>query len=382
MAALRKALQRNREEEEEGDDADDALERLTRGAATPAKREALQWLMHHDAFDISDRAMVAGYTRDAAGFAGLYAAASQVGLAALGVADRDDLFVAACSVGDAQRAVTLLDAGASILATDRRMTFEYAAVVAGKAGHAAVVHALCNRPGALGIAAAFRNDAGLFRDCAIIAAACLGDIGLARRLLEEGANVDAAADGWATAFDVPLFSAAKHGHLEMMRLLRDEWGATLYVDLFEDLVTSESDRPLHHTYRSIITFFIERGMPFRNALHRLCGMKFCDIDGKLVREPSVEQIKLLLELGADVNARYEGRPDISPHYGPTPLFAAIRSGHVEHVTILLDAGADPLDCGGGEVAPIDAVRACGHDAHAAKAMRASIRRAIAERAEN
>ena len=64
----------------------------------------------------------------------------------------------------------------------------------------------------------------------------------------------------------------------------------------------------------------------------------------------------------------------------TPLLAAICSGHVEHVALILDAGADPLKTGGGELAPMDAVRARVKDARAAKAMRKAIRRAIAERA--
>lgn len=105
--------------------------------------------------------------------------------------------------------------------------------------------------------------------------------------------------------------------------------------------------------------------------------------GTYAERPSVEKIKLLLELGADVNARYtvrDGRPEHRV-LSTTPLLAAIRSGHVEHVTLILTAGADPLDCGDGEVAPLDAVSARVSDARAAKAMRAVIQLFIAGRDE-
>ena len=123
-------------------------------------------------------------------------------------------------------------------------------------------------------------------------------------------------------------------------------------------------------------------MPFGNALHRLCASSHCFLAGTFAERPNVDKIKLLLELGADVNARYtvrDGHPEYHVLSSTTPLLAAIRSGHVEHVTLILTAGADPLDCGDGEVAPLDAVSARVSDARAAKAMRAVIRRFIAGR---
>ena len=189
VAALRDALEGFAEND---DDADQALEELARDSTSAAEREALRRLVRHDAFDFSDRIMAAGHTRDADDFADLYAAAGENGFAALPEEDLDALFFAACSIGDAPRAVALLDAGASILAKSRAST-EYAVAVAADNGQAAVVRALCDRPGALGNAAAFNDDVGTFRDRALNAAVRLGDIFLARRLLKAGADVDAEA---------------------------------------------------------------------------------------------------------------------------------------------------------------------------------------------
>jgi hypothetical protein len=49
------------------------------------------------------------------------------------------------------------------------------------------------------------------------------------------------------------------------------------------------------------------------------------------------------------------------------------------VTLILTAGADPLDCGGGELTPFAAVSARVKDPRAAKAMRAVIQLFIAGR---
>ena len=351
-------------------------------ASSPGQFEALQCLVRHDAFDLSDWAMVACHTRDAVGFTERYSffAADFGGIAALPQWDLDDLFVVACSVGDVPRAMELLDAGASILAT-ARASWDYAVVIAGNDGNSAVVRALCDRPGALGDADAFRDDFGPFRDRAIIAAASLGDVSLARRLLQAGADIDAKIRELAD--ETPLFVAAERGYLSMMRLLRD-WGATFDLGLFESLYEEGFEKTSFSAIRAVTTFFVEGGMPFGNALHRLCASSYCFLAGTYAERPSVEKIKLLLELGADVNARYtvrDGRPEYQHVHKTTPLLAAIRSGHVEHVTLILTAGADPLDCGDGEVAPLDAVSARVSDARAAKAMRAVIQLFIAGRDE-
>jgi hypothetical protein len=292
--------------------------------------------------------------------------------------DLDALFFAACSIGDAPRALALLDAGASILAKSRASS-DYAVAAAADYGHAAVVRALCDRPGALGNAAAFNDDVGAFRDRALNAAVRLGDIFLTRRLLKAGADADAEAGDETD--DSPLFFAAERGNLPMMRLLHDGWKASFNPDMFEAMCVSGLDEVSFSLARKVIAFFIERGMPFRNTLHKQCEQTHTFIARKRVERPREKEIKLLLELGADVNARYSGYNAKAERNvrKATPLLAAISSGHVEHVTLILTAGADPLDCGGGELTPLAAVGARVEDPRAAKAMRAVIQLFISGR---
>jgi ankyrin repeat protein len=375
VAALRDELKRT---SEDPDFPEWALQEVARIATSAAEREALRRLVRHDAFDFSDNVMVAGHTRNADDFAELYDEAVEAGLAVMPGEDLDALFFAACSIGDAPRAVALLDAGASILAKSRA-SFDYAVVAAADYGHAAVVRALCDRPGALGNAAAFNDDVGAFRDRALNAAVRLGDIFLTRRLLKAGADADAEA-GDETG-DSPLFLAAERGNLPMMQLLHDDWEASFNRDMFEAMCVRGLDEVSFSLARKVIAFFIERGMPFRNTLHKQCEQTHTFIARKRVERPREKEIKLLLELGADVNARYSGYNAKAEHNvrKATPLLAAISSGHVEHVTLVLTAGADPLDCGGGKLTPLAAVGARVKDPRAAKAMRAVIQLFIAGR---
>ena len=347
----------------------DALKEFVLLNVHPSGYEALQCLVRHDAFGFSDRVMVAGHTRDAAGFAELYAAAVGGGLAALPQPDLNGLFAAACGVGDVPRALVLLDAGASILA-QCRVTEAYAVAIAAENGQAAIIRALCNRPGALGNAAAFRDNVGPFRDRAFSAAVRVGDVGLARRLLQAGADVESQAGDFGG--DLPIDFAQERYHLEMMRLLVCDWGATFTADKFARLCEGGPREGSDAAYRSIVSFFFGRGAPFTDALHLFCAAKSGG-------NPSTNKIKLLLELGANANARYCGARGFREL--TTPLLAAISSGHVEHVTAILEAGAHPRDRGAGKVAPFDAVGARVKDARAAEAMRTAIQRAIAERDE-
>lgn len=121
-------------------------------------------------------------------------------------------------------------------------------------------------------------------------AAALGDAARVEALLEEDPGLldSRSPDGWT-----PLHLAAHFGHEEVVRLLL-ELGAEVDV-------------------RS-------RNVMANTPLHAAAG-----------RHPPVCEI--LVEAGADVNARQEG--------GWTPLHAAARSGHAETVELLLSRGADP-----------------------------------------
>jgi ankyrin repeat protein len=125
---------------------------------------------------------------------------------------------------------------------------------------------------------------------ALIAAAGTGDVDAARKLVDAGANPNAASRDGAG----PLVYAASNGHAHMVRFLLQS-GAS------PNLTT---DRP-HST--------------------PLAAAAFGGHD---------EVAWILLEAGADVNARNSG--------GSTALHAAVLKGRPDMVERLLEAGADPL----------------------------------------
>jgi serine/threonine protein kinase len=115
-----------------------------------------------------------------------------------------------------------------------------------------------------------------------------GDVEKVKKLLKEGANVNAKGKyGWT-----PLHMAAKNGHIEVVKLLIEN-GA--YVNA----KGNDGYTPLHDA----------------------------------AWNGHIEVVKLLIENGAYVNAESK--------YGRTPLHMAAITGHIEVVKLLLEHGVDP-----------------------------------------
>ena len=124
-------------------------------------------------------------------------------------------------------------------------------------------------------------------DSALFKAAERNRVEQVKKLIEDGANVNAVIPGDGS----PLIAAARGGHLETVRLLLDR-GAKPNIGVSGD------------------------GNPLTNA----------------AREGHIDVVELLLERGADINAGIEGDGNA--------LIMAAGEGYVNIVTLLLDRGAD------------------------------------------
>ncbi|HEX6040452.1 ankyrin repeat domain-containing protein [Longimicrobium sp.] len=123
-------------------------------------------------------------------------------------------------------------------------------------------------------------------------AAAFGDVDRLRALLdaEPGAVTRFAADGWT-----PLHLAGFFGHVDAMRLLLERGADVRAVS-----INAMRNTPLHAT---------------------------------MAGPSGITGARLLVEAGADVNARQHG--------GYTALHAAAQHGAIDVIDLLLDHGADP-----------------------------------------
>ncbi|VUC20102.1 unnamed protein product [Clonostachys rosea] len=166
------------------------------------------------------------------------------------------------------------------------------------------------------------------------AAASFGLVDIARKLLEDGASVNAMTD-WD---ETPLHLAAEGGHVEMVRLLL-EAGAKIAPENFAP------DTPLHMAARegntSVVEALIDAGadcndsrMPLgKSPLHLAAEHGHIDV------------ARILIERGADINqkdliSKWDNRRSDGEGYGWTALNRAAKQGHSSLVLLLLDSGAD------------------------------------------
>jgi len=243
--------------------------------------------------------------------------------AILGMANRSDLSARVTALLDDRqrrgRAGGFAAAGALIAAT---------LAVAGLAPVRAV--ALSERPAATGQRAA---DAKPRRsdplDRAIYEAAQEGDIEVIDRLLQAGANVNAAVGGDGS----PLIAAARAGHLAVVKHLLDR-GADPNMPVYGDgaplLAAAEKGKT------AVVSLLLDRGANIElvvpgdeNALIQASG------SGRL------DAVKLLVARGANVNARIwvdESYPNPKGEWR-TPLSMARRGQHDAVVAFLQASGA-------------------------------------------
>jgi ankyrin repeat protein len=176
---------------------------------------------------------------------------------------------------------------------------------------------------------------------ALMGAANAGNLALARRLLEEGADPNA-----EDPYDwTPLLLAADEGHAEMIRLLVSR-GADL------EAVTESGQTALHlaawQNHLDAARALLELGV----------DASATDQDGNTAlhlaaTEPVPEMLRLLTPV-VGVEAENENT-------GGTPLMSAAASGLVENLKILLELGADPKTTDGEGDRALDYARQHGRE---------------------
>ena len=133
---------------------------------------------------------------------------------------------------------------------------------------------------------------------------------VARLLLERGADVNSRS----MSHNLPLHFAAKHGRVEVVRVL---------LEHVANLEAQDDDRKA--AIQAVSEYVNARNSDGRTPLH------FAS-QGTFRKGPNIDVARLLLEHGADVNAR--------SRYHGSPLHEAVEHGGVEVVRVLLEYGAD------------------------------------------
>jgi bla regulator protein blaR1 len=164
-------------------------------------------------------------------------------------------------------------------------------------------------------------------DVALFEAAADGDIGAITKLLDAGADINAAIAGDGS----PLIGAAREGRLDAVRLLLDR-GADVDKGVGGDgnaLIMAAREGHIE-----VVKLLLERGASIEhvvpgdeNALIQASG------SGQL------EVVKLLVSRGANVNARVWAPRNRDEGEWRTPLVMARRGRHASLVAFLQSAGA-------------------------------------------
>jgi ankyrin repeat protein len=150
---------------------------------------------------------------------------------------------------------------------------------------------------------------------ALIAAATHGRIAAVKFLLDHNADPNAAGKSGQT----PLMAAAENNHAEILQLLLDHRANPVAKD---HNGWSALLKAVYRNNVACVQILAERD---RQGLGR--GLLVASLLG------FKEAVKILLDSGAEVDARSEDRR--------TPLMLAASKGNKEIVKMLLDAGADP-----------------------------------------
>ncbi|MBI4559347.1 MAG: ankyrin repeat domain-containing protein [Candidatus Hydrogenedentes bacterium] len=165
-------------------------------------------------------------------------------------------------------------------------------------------------------------------DTPLIEAARHGHLDMVKLLVEKGANVNLQGEAWYA----PLHCAAAAGHIEVMKFLLDH-GADL--TLFSG---NGHNTPLHEAAANgqteAVALLLAQGAAIgAKGIDEATPLEVAAVNGHAA------MVEFLLARGAEVNSR--------GLYGRTPLHAAADRDQVEVGRLLLAHGADPdLECNG------------------------------------
>lgn len=144
-------------------------------------------------------------------------------------------------------------------------------------------------------------------------------------LLKEGADPTIYTDEWLSLIDL----AASYGHLDTIKILMNNEICKKEFQNDNSLIAAAING-----FPDVVKYLVEQGKDINGVrdFHDGRGptMGFTALRAA-VQENEIKTVKLLCEMGANVNA--EGRYD-------TPLYSAAAEGHLEIVKILISYGAD------------------------------------------
>jgi ankyrin repeat protein len=174
---------------------------------------------------------------------------------------------------------------------------------------------------ALGLALLLGHASIAVAQTEVAGAAMRGDAAEVRRLVQAGADVNAAQADGAT----PLHWAAYHGDVSMALLLLEAGADVAAANRNGStpmwLAASQGDA-------AVIEALLENGADANEALP--LGRRPLML---AARSGSVAAVRVLLERGADLNAKEDAR-------GTTALMQAADQGHADVVAVLVEHGAD------------------------------------------
>ena len=134
-----------------------------------------------------------------------------------------------------------------------------------------------------------------------------------------------------------LDEAAAKGYLNVVKLLLANRADMYAADCYGSM-------PIHYAAKKgryeIVKYFLDQGMDPNITYRAYMKPFFNEVPNYSLTTPlhsavysgSLETVQLLIEHGADVNAKNQN--------GCTPLFFAVRAGHAPIIELLLDNGAD------------------------------------------
>lgn len=156
-------------------------------------------------------------------------------------------------------------------------------------------------------------------------AATSGAVAVTRALLARGASVDA-KNKWGST---PLTVACTSGHTEVVRLLL-EAGADVHNRISDGRTVI--NLAVRGGKAEILELLLDHGADLQSPQPAFPPLAFACFEG------NAAQVKVLLDRGADPNARFTG----TGFRNATALHVAARAGKVQMVQHLLAAGAKPL----------------------------------------